>query len=405
MKTKRVVVTGLGVISSVGIGIDAFWQSIIEGKSGISAVSSFETKDFRCHRAGEIRHFNAAAHIPPRNLRFFGKTSQLAIAATAMAFKDARLTPKKFPKGRIGIFIGTTMGEKPLEESISTWIKEGAYNIKKMTIVQSTANNISSNIGVFFRINGPNFLIPNACAAGNFAIGYGFDLIRRGELDCAIVGGADSFSKTAFSGFHRLYAMAPEKCQPFDKNRKGMMVGEGAGILILEKLDSALERNAEIYAEIGGYGLSCDAHHITSPKTEGIEKALRKALVCAGIEAKDVDYISAHGTGTPANDKAECAAIRRVFKDELGHIPVSSIKSMIGHTMGAASAIESCACCMAVKHDILPPTMNFETKDPDCDIDCVPNKARPKTVNVLLKDSFAFGGNNCSLVIKKYSAS
>ncbi|MEK6528687.1 MAG: beta-ketoacyl-[acyl-carrier-protein] synthase family protein, partial [Nitrospirota bacterium] len=262
------------------------------------------------------------------------------------------------------------------------------------------------------KFTGPNYLIPTACAAGNYAIGYGADLIRAGDIDYAVAGGADSFSKFAFSGFHRLYAMASEKCQPFDKNRKGMIVGEGAGILLLESLDSALKRKADIYAEILGYGISCDAFHITTPHMAGIEKAILKALKDAGVEKEEVDYICSHGTGTPNNDKAECSAIKNVFSasaDSLGRkeqyktIPVSSIKSMLGHPMGAASAIEAIACCLAVKEDIIPPTINFETADPECDIDCVPNKARRKRVKVALNNGFAFGGNNSCLVVKKFS--
>ena len=299
--------------------------------------------------------------------------------------------------------MGTTMGERPLEESIDTWVREGYAKISKSKILQSQANNISTNLGIYFKIPGINYLIPTACAAGNYAIGYGFDLIKSGEIKYALVGGADAFSKVAFSGFHRLYAMAPEKCQPFDKNRKGMIVGEGAGILILENLDSALRRDAEIYAEIIGYGLSCDAQHMTAPQVKGVSKAMLNALKETGISKEEVDYISAHGTGTPANDRTESAAIKNVFQDNYKNIAVSSLKSMIGHSMGAAAAIEAIATCLAVKEDIIPPTINYETPDPDCDIDCVPNFARKKVVNIALKNGFAFGGNNATLVIKKYA--
>ncbi len=411
MNKRRVVVTGLGVISSVGIGKEEFWNSIINGKSGISKVSSFDTKEFRCHYAGEIKNFTPEDFIAKRKIQFLGRTSQLAIAAASLALKDARLPLKDINKERIGVFIGTTMGERPLEESIDVWVNEGVDKMSRAKILQSTANNISSNIAIYFKFEGPNYLIPTACAAGNYAIGYGFDLVRKRDLDFAVVGGADSFSKLAFSGFHRLYAMAPEKCQPFDKNRKGMLVGEGAGILLLESLESALKRKADIYAEILGYGLSCDAFHMTTSDVEGIEKVMKKALKESNIDVEDVDYICAHGTGTPGNDKLECAAIRRVFsasadsparKEQYKTIPISSIKSMLGHTMGAASAIEALACCLAVKEDILPPTINFETPDPKCDIDCVPNRARVKKINIALNNGFAFGGNNSCLVIGKH---
>ncbi len=403
MNRRRVVVTGLGVVSSVGIGKDDFWKSIINGKSGISKVTSFDTKEFRCHYAGDIKNFIPEDFIDRRKVRFLGRTSQLAITATSLALKDARFSLRNNCRERTGVFIGTTMGERPLEESIDTWITEGFDRIERKKILQSPPNNLSVNVANYFRFHGPNYLIPTACAAGNYAIGYGFDLIKSGDIDYAIVGGADSFSKLAFSGFHRLYAMAPEKCQPFDKNRKGMLIGEGAGVLFLESLDSALKRKAYIYAEILGYGISCDAFHMTASHVDGIERVMRKALKDADINEEEVDYICAHGTGTPGNDKTECSAIKKVFKGIYKTIPVSSIKSMLGHTMGAASAIEALACCLAVKNNIIPPTINFQTPDPECDIDCVPNKARVKKVNIALNNGFAFGGNNSCLVVGKFS--
>jgi 3-oxoacyl-[acyl-carrier-protein] synthase II len=401
MRERRVVVTGLGVVSSVGIGKDEFWQAIINGKSGISKVASFDTSEYRCHNAGEIKNFNPEDFIPHRKLPFLGRTSQLSISAASLALQDARFLGRQSNNDRAGIFIGTTMGEKPLEESIDTWVMAGTENMSRTKILQSSANNIPANIGLYFKLRGPNYLIPTACAAGNYAIGYGFDFIKRGDLDYAIVGGADAFSKLAFTGFQRVYAMASEKCMPFDKNRKGMLVGEGAAILFLESLDSALQRDAEIYAEIPGYGISCDAYHMTASRVEGIEKAISKALKYTRTKKEDVDYINAHGTGTPGNDKTECAAIKKVFKEQYKAIPISSIKSMLGHPMGAASSIEALACCLAVKENIIPPTMNFKSPDPECDIDCVPNKAKVKRVNIALNNGFAFGGNNSCLVIKK----
>ncbi|OFW54639.1 MAG: hypothetical protein A2163_05430 [Actinobacteria bacterium RBG_13_35_12] len=403
MNKRRIVVTGIGVVSSVGIGKDNFWKAIINGKSGISRVTSFDTKDFKRHYASEIKNFNPEEFITKRKIKFLGRTSQMAITATSIALKDSRLSLRNIDKERAGVFIGTTMGERPLEESIDTWIKEGADKINKIKILQSSANNLPANIANYFKFRGPNYLIPTACAAGNYAIGYGFDLIKKGDIDYAVVGGSDSFSKVAFSGFHRLYAIAPEKCQPFDKNRKGMLVGEGAGILILEPIEFALRRKANIYAEILGYGISCDAFHMTSSHVDGIERVIRKALKEADVQEQEVDYINAHGTGTQGNDKTESAAIKNVFKERYRTIPVSSIKSMLGHTMGAASAIEALACCLAVKENIIPPTINFETPDPECDIDCVPNKARIKKVNIALNNGFAFGGNNSCLVVGKFN--
>jgi len=389
-------------VTAVGIGKDEFWDSVVEGRSGISKVSSFDTKDFRCHYAGEIKNFDPCKLLSRRKANFLGRTSQLAVTAAHLAILDAKLPVKSISGAKTGVFIGTTMGERPLEDSIFTWITEGKHNIDKTKILQSSANVISASLGMYFKLNGPNYIFSNACAASNYALGYGFDLVRSGEINFALVGGADSFSKVAFSGFHRLYAMSPEKCRPFDKNRKGMMVGEGSGILILETLESALGRKASIYAEILGYGLSCDAYHITAPRTEGVEKAIRKALKEAGITPEDVDYINAHGTGTPANDRSECGAIKRVFKEHVRTLAVSSTKSMLGHTMGAASAIESAATCLALKNGVLPPTINFETPDPECAVDCVPNKARRQDIKIAMKNSFAFGGNNACVVFRKY---
>ncbi|MCM8797513.1 MAG: beta-ketoacyl-[acyl-carrier-protein] synthase family protein [Candidatus Omnitrophica bacterium] len=400
---RRVAVTGIGIISSVGIGKEEFWKSIIAGKSGISEVTGFDTSIFRCHKGGEVKNFNPEDFIPKRKVKFLGRASQMAVAASILALSDANLSLKNTSKSKIGVFVGTTNGERPLEELIQIWAKGGLKDVDRQRILQSSVNNISANIGLYFKAKGQNCLFPTACAAANYAIGYGFDLIKNGELNYAIAGGVDVFSYLAFTGFQRIYAMSADKCQPFDKNRKGMMLSEGAGILFLEDLDLAIKRGANIYAEILGYGLSCDATHPTAPDPDGIARAMEKALNEAGITYKDVDYINAHGTGTTLNDKVECLAIKKVFKERYKEVMVSALKSMLGHAMGAASGIEAAATCMAVKEGIIPPTINFETPDPECDIDCVPNIARKKEINIALKNGFAFGGNNAILVIKKYA--
>lgn len=241
-----------------------------------------------------------------------------------------------------------------------------------------------------------------ACSAGNYAIAYGYDLLKLQKADIVLAGASDGISRIEYTGFNQFAAVAPEKCRPFDKNRKGMIPGEGAAVLVLEVLERALRRKAPIYAEILGYGLSCDASHMTLPAVDGIAACMKKAIQEACITPDAVDYISAHGTGTPANDRAECAAIKEVFGARSKNIPISSIKSMLGHTMGAASALEAVACALTVKHDTIPPTMNYETPDPECDIDCVPNHSRRQPVTIALNNSYAFGGNNASLVIKKF---
>lgn len=403
MSRQRVVVTGLGVVTSIGIGKDSFWQALIKGTSGIKEIKSFDTSDLRCHRGGEITDFYPEQFISRHRLRFLGRTSQLAIASAYLALKDSGLLKSGFPADKTGIMVGTTVGERPLEELITSWARGGLKEVNREKIFQASVNNICANVGLYFKITGTNILIPTACSAGNYALGYGYDLIKNRDLTFALVGGAEAFSRVAFVGFQRLYAMSPDKCQPFDKNRKGMMLGEGSAILVLESLDSALKRRAHIYAEVLGYGLSCDATHPTAPDVDGVSKVMINALKESRISPDEVDYICAHGTGTSMNDKTECAAIKRVFGDNTKRIKVSSIKSMLGHTMGAASAIESVACCLAIDTKVVPPTINYQTFDPDCDIDCVPNEAQELDINVVINNGFAFGGNNCSVVFRRFS--
>ena len=398
---KRIVITGLGVISSIGIGKESFWKNLINGKSGISRVDAFDTSKHFSNYGGEIKNFKIDDFIDREKASYMGRASHLAIAATKLALKDSKLLPENLARSRIGVCIGTTMGEPQVLEQINrTWIKDGIDKVDAHLIFQYPANAISSNVAITFNLTAHNRMFTTACAAGNYAIGYGYSLIQLGKVDMMFAGGSDAFSYVAFTGFNQFSLLAPEKCQPFDKNRKGMLVGEGSGVVILETLEGALKRNAPIYAEILGYGLSCDAFHMTNPHVEGITDCMLKALKESNISPQEVDYLNAHGTGTVNNDKTECAAIKNVFGTR--RMPVSSIKSMLGHTMGAASAIEAVACCLTLKNDIIPPTINYETPDPECDIDCVPNVAREQRVDVVLNNGFAFGGNNACLVLKKF---
>ena len=391
-------VTGLGVVSSIGIGRNSFWSSLIEGKSGISNVSLFDTSKFSRHNGGEIKNFNPHDYV--RNAKYMGRASQFAITATKLALADAGMPADEIPE-KNAVIIGTTLPEGSDIDSSSKGILEGeGTKIFERVMLNILPSSISSNVSYYFGLTGQNLLIPNACSAGNYAIGYGFDLIKKGEIDTAIVGGAEALSRIIFQGFQRLYAVAPDICSPFDKNRKGMIPGEGAGILILENMDCAIKRKAKIYAEVAGYGLSCDAYHMTIPKKDGILKAMKKALKNSGLDFNNIDYINAHGTGTAANDKEESAAIRELFPEK--NIPVSSIKSMIGHTMGAASSIEAVACCLAIENNMIPPTINFSTPDPDCNIDCVPNIPRKAPLTHVLNNGFAFGGNNSCIAFKGY---
>jgi len=399
---RRVVVTGLGVVSSIGIGWQEFWKNLIAGKSGISKIESFDTSEYDRHYGGEVKNFDPSKFIDRRKIPYLGRTSQFAIAASKMALEDAGLEISDIPSNRMGVCVGTTMGEPQIMESIDkrVFAAGNKYQVDPLSAFSYSAGTISGNLAFEFELKGKNMVFSTACASGNYSICYACDLIKSGKADCMLAGGGDALSRIAFTGFSRLYAMAPEKCQPFDKNRKGMMVGEGAGAVILEPLDVAVRRKANIYAEIMGYGLSCDAHHMTNPSPGGIQLAIQRSLEDSGIKPKQVDYINAHGTGTIENDKAECAVLKNVFGDALRIIPVSSIKSMIGHTLGGASAIEAITCCLVLNKSKIPPTINLEEQDPDCNIFCVPNKMKIQKVNISLNNSSAFGGNNGSLILK-----
>ena len=401
MKRPRVVVTGLGVVSSIGLGWKPFWESLLAGRSGIRRVRYIDTSNYETHVGGEVVGFEPQHFMSISDAKELGRGAQFAIAATKMALEDAKfpISIDEAPALRIGVCLGTTMADiQALEEMNQTWVDSDEKSVPGSLVTRYPSCTISANVAKHFGCTGPNLMIPTACAAGNYAISYAFDLLRLHKADVMIAGGVDPFSRIAFTGFNRMFAVAPERCQPFDKNRQGTLIGEGAGILLLERLEDAQQRKAPIYAEVSGYGLSCDGQHMTIPEPNGITRVMTRALRDAEIKPQDVDYISAHGTGTPANDRAECAAIKEVFGSYVSKIPVSSIKSMLGHTMGAASALEAIACVLAVHTNQIPPTINFETPDPECDIDCVPKVSRQHRVNIALNNSFAFGGNNACLV-------
>lgn len=402
MKRPRVVVTGLGVVSSIGIGWQAFWDSLLAGRSGIRRVQYIDTSSYPTHYGGEVTEFDPLQFMPACIARRLGRGSQFAIAATKMALEDAHLTADDTQHARIGVCLGTTMGDiQSLEQINDCWVVKGEKVTPVPLVTRYPSCTISANVATYFQFFGPNVMIPTACAAGNYAISYAVDLLRAGKADVMIGGGVDPFSRIAFTGFNRIFAVAPERCQPFDKNRQGTLIGEGVGVLILERLEDAKMREASTYGEILGYGLSCDGHHMTIPERQGVQRVMENALRDAELEPEDVDYINAHGTGTHANDRTECGAIRDVFGSHADYLPVSSIKSMLGHTMGAASALEAIACTLAVERGELPPTINFETRDPECDIDCIPNKSRQSFIRLVLNNSFAFGGNNACVVFGK----
>lgn len=402
---RRIAVTGLGVLSPIGIGHQLFWQRLLAGTVGTKPIRSFDSSMFDVHNGGEVDDFDPDPYFHVINPAQCGRTTQLAVAAARLAVDDAGLMDAGYERQRIGICMGTTMGNQSIVEEANDRQMDGKGSLDPVHISHYPESFITAAIAQELSIEGPCQVIPTACAAGNYAISWGADLIRDGLVDAAIVGGADAMSRGCFAVFHRLGAIAPEVCQPFDRNRKGMMVSEGAGALVLEDYDRAVARGATIYAELLGYGLACDAYHPTAPHPEGLgaEGAMRRALADAQLTESAVRYISAHGTGTRANDSSESHAVRKVFGERADEIPTSSIKSMLGHTMGAASAIEAVTCALAVYHSMIPPTANFQEPDPACLQHVVPNQAVPCSTDVVLSNAFAFGGNISTIIMGRVS--
>lgn len=401
--TRRIVVTGLGLVTPVGAGRDEVWQALLSGRSGIAPVESFDTSAYNVHLGAEVRGFAAEPYVRAQDPAKMGRASRFAIAAARMALEDAGLAEGEAPAERAGVAMGTTSGEPVEVERLNDRILAGeASRVGGEFIDRYPCHLIAAHVAREFGFRGVNTMLPAACAAGNYAIAFAIDCLRAGRADLMLAGGADAFSRITYTGFYRLGAIAPERCQPFDRNRKGMIPGEGAAILVLETAERALARGAHIYAELAGYGLSCDAHHMTAahPEGEGAARAMNRALADAGLRPEQIGYISAHGTGTPTNDRLEAIAVKRVFGEAASRIPMSSIKSMIGHTMGAASAIEAAVCSLAVSTDRVPPTMNLE--EPEDDLDYVPNRMREVAVGTAMNNAYAFGGNNASLIVRKW---
>jgi len=399
----RVVVTGIGVVTSVGIGVDAFWRAILAGECGIGPVESFDTSRYSVHIGGEVRNFDPRGFVERLQPNGMARASQLAIAAARLALADAGLDAALLAPTTTGVSMGTTSGEPSMIERFDDREMAGSRDaIGAEFIEQYPCHVLAAHVASELGFAGPNIVIPTACAAGNYALAHAADNIRDGEADVMLAGGSDAFSRITYTGFARLGAIAPQRCQPFDKNRKGMVPGEGAAILVLEQRDRALARGARVYAELVGYGLTCDANHMTAPQGDGAARAMQIAMADAGVRPEQIGYISAHGTGTAVNDRVETAAVKQAFGDAAYQVPMSSIKSMLGHTMGAASAIEAAACTLAVRDDRLPPTIHYETADAECDLDYVPNHARQASVELAMNNAYAFGGNNASVIFRKH---
>jgi len=409
----RIVVTGIGAVTPVGTGREEVWSALLAGRSGFSPVETFDTSRYPVHVGAEVRGFDPARHLRRLAPDELGRASQLAVAAGRLALADAGLdtggldtagldTAGLDPE-RCGVAMGTTSGEPQIVERFDDRVAADELDrVDGEFMDRYPSQLIAANLAAETGFAGPVTMIPTACAAGNYAVAHAFDVLRAGRADLMLAGGADCFSRITYTGFARLGAIAPDRCRPFDRNRQGMIPGEGAAVLVLETAERAEARGARVWAEIASYGLTCDAHHMTAahPEGDGAARAMEEALAAGGLGPDDVSYVSAHGTGTPTNDRLEAAAVRRVFGER--RVPVSSIKSMIGHTMGAASAIEAAVCALAVTDDRVPPTANFEEPDPDCDLDCVPNEAREMPVEVAMNNAYAFGGNNASVIFRKW---
>lgn len=389
----RVFVTGMGVVSSLGLGRDDFWNAIVAGRKGFAPIQSFDAHGMERSIAGEVRDFRARDFLTHAEVRRTGRCSAFSLAAARMAVRDAGLQPQQLAGPNTSVIVGTTMGEADVIGDLqNTWLRDGVDAVLSARIPRYGTSLLPIHLARAFGARGMVQALPAACAAGNYAIAYATDLIRAGRADVVITGASELLQQHQFAGFVRLGAVAPERCQPFDKNRKGIIIGEGSGILILESEAHLVRRGGAALAEVGGCGLACDAHHITRPHPEGEGSlvAMREAISRSGITPDAVDFINAHGTGTSANDKIESHVIQQVFGGR--SVPVSSLKSMIGHCMGAASALEAIACVMTVQTGVYPPTVSYETPDPECDVNLVANAAGRGKADVVLNNSLAFGG-------------
>ena len=408
----RVVVTGMGAITAIGNSVEEFWANALDGKSGIDILTAFDHSAYPVHIAGEVKGFDPEQYMDRREARRMARFSQFAIAGTTQALKHAELDMDSTDRDRVGVLIGNGIGSlEDSQEAVRTMDKRGGMKIDPFYFPKMLPNMAAAHIALQFGARGYNNTVITACAAGTQAIGDAMDLVRSGRVDVVITGGTESaLSQLGLSGFAVIRALStanevPAKAsRPFDAKRDGFVAAEGAGILILENLEHARQRNAPILAEVSGYGATSDAYHVVAPAEDGngAIRAMSEALRDAHIEPADVDYINAHGTSTELNDKSETLAIKKVFGEDAYKVPISSTKSMIGHSFGAAGAIESVAAVQSIQTGWIHPTINYEFPDPDCDLDYVPNQKRQADVGVVLSNSFGFGGQNACLVFKKY---
>ena len=412
MDRRRVVVTGLGALTPVGNSTDEFWSAITQGRSGIGPITKFDSSGYPTRIAGEVREFDALRYVDKKEARRLDPYLQYAIACAAMAVEDASLDVSKVDGTRFGVLIGSGIGGiQTLLETHKTLLDRGPDRVSPFFIPMMIVNMASGLVSMRFGAKGPNSAVVTACATGNHALGDALRIIQRNDADVMIAGGAEAIIvPLTIAGFCAMKAMSTRNdeptraSRPFDAGRDGFVCGEGGGVLILEALEHAQRRDARIYAEIIGYGMTGDAHHMTAPDPtgDGAARAISAALTDARLDASAVGYINAHGTSTEYNDKFETLAIKRVFGDHAYRLAVSSTKSMTGHLLGAAGGIEAIATVLALHHGLLPPTINYEVPDPACDLDYVPNQARKQDVEFALSNAFGFGGTNATLAFRKY---
>ncbi|MEW6354730.1 MAG: beta-ketoacyl-ACP synthase II [Planctomycetota bacterium] len=410
---RRVVITGVGAVTAFGDEKETLWNALCEGRSGISNITSFDTTAFDVKFAGEIKDFDPGKFLDRKAVRHLDRFAQLAVAAADLAIKDSGLDVAKVDALRVGVVVGSGIGGlTEIESQHSMLIERGPSRVSPFMIPKLMVNAAAGQISIRHGLRGPNTAVATACASGANALGDAFKIIQRGDADIAISGGSEAaVTPMGLSGFSQMRAIsrrndAPQKAsRPFDKDRDGFVMAEGAGILVLEELEYAKKRGARIYAEFLGYGMSGDAWNITAPDPDGqgAARAMKAALDDAGLAPEQVDYINAHGTSTPLNDAIETKSIRHVFNNHADKLAVSSTKSMLGHMLGASGGVELVICALVAERGVVPPTTNYETPDPECDLDYVPNQAREMSPKIIMSNSFGFGGHNASLIIGKFS--
>jgi len=402
---KRVVITGLGVVSAVGNSLPEFWNSIIEGKDGTKQITAFDPSPYRIKIAAEVSRLNPEAHFSKKEMRRLSRCDQFGIVAFREAWKAAQLDRDPIDKERVGVVLGAGSGGILSVEKYFRDFYQGLKKPSPSLLISYSLATTTDLIAIESGLGGPRSTTATVCSSSSASLGVAYEMIQMGLADVMVSGGSDSLCEVSFSGFSSLKLVDPESCKPFDKRRQGLIMGEGAGILILEELEHAIRRGATIHSEFLGYGICADAYHLTSPEPngEGVERVIRIALAHAGVSSEEVGTINAHATATPFNDIAETRGIKRVFGERAKEIPISGIKSMVGHCLGSAGGIEAVATVLTLENGIIPPTIHYEVPDPLCDLNYTPNHSIKKDVQIAISNSFAFGGNNVCLVFGKFN--